>query len=65
LDQHLIDKKKAEAIIKRSEAELNKNKKELQTIEIVIRTLQDKVYFKGQLNKTLKSKNICFKNKKI
>jgi hypothetical protein len=51
----VIDKKKAEAIIKRTEVELNKNKKELETIENDIRTLQEKVYLKGQLTKTLKS----------
>ncbi len=50
----MIDKKKAEAIIKRTEAELNKNQKELETIDNDIRALQEKVYLKGQLTKTLK-----------
>ncbi len=51
----MVDKKKAEALIKRTEAELNRNKKELETIDNDIRTLQEKVYLKGQLTKTLKS----------
>jgi hypothetical protein len=51
----VVDKKKAEALIKRTEAELNRNKKELETIDNDIRTLQEKVYLKGQLTKTLKS----------
>ncbi len=61
MDQRVFDKKKAEAMIKRSEAELSKNKKELETIEIDIRSLQDQVYLKGQLTKTLKSINIYIK----
>jgi hypothetical protein len=50
-----MDKKKAEAIVKRSEIELNKNKNELEIIEIQMRSLQKKVYLKGELTKTLKS----------
>jgi hypothetical protein len=50
-----MDKKKAEAIVKRSEIEFNKNKNELEIIEIQMRSLQEKVYLKGELTKTLKS----------
>jgi hypothetical protein len=58
--QKKLDKKKTEAIIKRSELELIRNKKELESHDLAIRTLEEKIHLKGELTKTLKSTKTYF-----
>jgi hypothetical protein len=60
-----MEKKKAEALYKRSEAEAKKHKICVDLIECEINALEEKVDLKGQLSKTLKSKIIELIKKKL